>query len=314
MSHVLAVLERMTPDARLAEWAADHRGLFRTEDAREAGVTRTMLSTRHKKGIVERVEPGVWRFNGAPPTWEQRVLASSWAERGWASHRTAAALWAFDGCRPGVIEILTERWRRRPNASVLVHETSSLHEDDRSEWRGIPVTSAARTAVDLGAMLPPERVERAIDTIWQRNLCTTDELWACIERLDTKGRPWVHTAKRAAAVRLGVDLGPNLFEEQLLHLVAMAELPAPLAQVTIEDPAGSFIGRVDWLVAPLRLVLECDSFQWHGTWHRRKADLRRDRRLVAAGYTVLRFSWEDVTSRQHEVLADLVGAAERLAA
>jgi very-short-patch-repair endonuclease len=95
--------------------------------------------------------------------------------------------------------------------------------------------------------------------------------------------------------------------------VRRAGLPDPQPQAVLSDADG-VIGRVDWLVPSFRLVLECDSFEWHGAWHRRKADLRRDRRLVAAGYVVLRFSWEDVTRRQQQVLADLVGAASRLAA
>lgn len=304
----------MTPDEALGRWAADHHGLFRTGDARLLGVTRTMLTTRSTRGTIERAEPAVWRFVGSPGTWHQQVLAAAWAERGWASFRTGAALWVFDGCRPGIVEILTERWRRRPNASVRIHETTSLHEDDRSELHGIPVTSAPRTAIDLGAVLPSARVERAVDTIWRRKLATPDQLWACVERLDTPGRPWVHVAKRAIAVRVGIDLGTNEFEERLRRLVTRAALPDPEPQVAIHDARGSFIGRVDWLIRDVRLVLECDSFEWHGTWHRRKADLRRDRRLVAAGYVVLRFSWEDVTDDGRQVVEDLLGAVDRLSA
>lgn len=121
-------------------------------------------------------------------------------------------------------------------------------------------------------------------------------------------------AKRAVARRLGVDLGPNRFEEALLPLVARAGLPTPEAQVEIRAPDGSFIGRVDWLVRDLRFVLECDSFEWHGAWLRRKRDLRRDRRLLAAGYHVARFSWEDVTDLADQVVADLRASAEQLAA
>jgi hypothetical protein len=303
----------MKRDTELRVWAAEHRGVFRTADARRLGLTPRMLTSRRHAGEIERVEPGVWRFVAAPRTWEQRVLAGAWSERGWAGFRTGAALWRFDGCRPGIVEVLVERWRRRPNPSIRVHETLSLHEDDRTELDGIPITSPARTAVDLGAVLPADRVERAVDSIWQRRLATPEELWACIERLDTPGRPWVHVAKRAVASRAGVVLAPNRFESLLAELVRRAGLPDPQPQAVLSDADG-VIGRVDWLVPSFRLVLECDSFEWHGAWHRRKADLRRDRRLVAAGYLVLRFSWEDVTRRQQQVLADLVGAASRLAA
>ena len=79
-------------------------------------------------------------------------------------------------------------------------------------------------------------------------------------------------------------------------------------------PDGTFLGRVDWYFPELRIVVECDSFLWHGAWHRRKRDLRRDRRLVAAGYTVLRFSWEDLTDLPDQVIVDLVDVSRQLAA
>ena len=311
MSHVMGVLAGMSADAAVAAWAAGHYGMFRTGDARQLGMSPTMLQTRRRDGLVERVEPGVWRYTSAPIVWEQRALAAAWTSRALTSHRTAAALLQLDGCRPGIIEVLTERWRRRPNASIRIHETRLLDDEDRSEVRGIPATSPARTVVDLGAVLPFERVDRATDSIWQRRLATGEEVWACIERLDTPGRPWVHAAKVAAARRMGVDLGPNRFEERLLRLAQRAGLPSLQPQVEVRAANGSFIGRVDWLVPALGLILECDSFEWHGAWHRRVRDLRRDRRLVAAGYTVLRFSWEDVTRLEDHVVADLRDAARQ---
>jgi very-short-patch-repair endonuclease len=301
-------------DAELARLAARQRGLFTSEHARRTGLDRSALHRRMRNGVVERVEPRIWRFTAVPVTWEQRVLASCWAESGDASHRTAGALWTLDGCHPGVIEVLTQRWRRRPNASVRIHETTSLHDDDRTIIEGIPVTSPSRTIVDLSAVVPERRVEQALDSVWQRKLATPEELWACIERLDSAGRPWVVTPKRLVARRLGIDLGPNLFEERLFSLLHAARLPLPEAQVPISAPDGAFVARPDWLFPDLLLVLECDSFRWHGAWHRRKADLRRDRRLVALGYTVLRISWEDLDDHAEQVVQDVRDAIHRLAA
>src|SRR5438105_14405835 len=135
----------MTPDDALARFAREHHGLFRTADAVALGVSPTMLTTRRQRGTIERIEPRVWRMTGAPREWRQRLLGAAWAERGLASHRAAGAAWELGGCRPGVVEVLTPRWRRRPNASVRVHETTSLHPDDHDEVDGIPTTSVART-------------------------------------------------------------------------------------------------------------------------------------------------------------------------
>jgi hypothetical protein len=298
----------MEVDAALARLAADQYSLFTRAHARQIGMTDRMLTRRAAAGVVERVEPGIYRMAGAPPTWHQRVLAACWAERGLASHRTAAALWQFDGCHPGVVEILTERWHRRPNASVRVHETRLLHPDDITEVDGIPLSSAARTWVDLGAVLPTHRVEQALDNGPGRHLLVPEQVWECVERLDCPGRPWVRMARRLIAARLSADgVAPNTFEKLLFSILQRAGLPTPEAQVEVNDRDGTLIGRVDWLVER-RLVLECDSERWHGSWQRRKADLRRDRRLAALGYCVLRFSWEDLTQHPDVVIADVRGA------
>jgi very-short-patch-repair endonuclease len=63
-------------------------------------------------------------------------------------------------------------------------------------------------------------------------------------------------------------------------------------QVVIEDD--EFDARVDLGHQDLRLVVEADSFEFHGTRKALVADCRRYVSLVVRGWTVLRFSWEDV--------------------
>lgn len=58
----------------------------------------------------------------------------------------------------------------------------------------------------------------------------------------------------------------------------------------------------------MRLLLECDSERWHGSWVRRQADLRRDRELLVLGYRVLRFSWADLHDRADEVVGQVTAA------
>ena len=76
----------------------------------------------------------------------------------------------------------------------------------------------------------------------------------------------------------------------------------------IRTPDGRLLGRVDWLFPVTKVVLQCDSFEWHGQWVRRKADLRLDRQLTALGYRVLRVSWEDLTECAPQLVRDVAGA------
>lgn len=54
--------------------------------------------------------------------------------------------------------------------------------------------------------------------------------------------------------------------------------------------------RPDLVDEDLRIVLEADSFEWHGDRAALRNDARRYDRLVADGWRVLRFAWEDVMS------------------
>jgi very-short-patch-repair endonuclease len=76
--------------------------------------------------------------------------------------------------------------------------------------------------------------------------------------------------------------------------------------VRIDD--GAFVVRPDFVDESLRLVLEADSFEWHGTRSGLAADTRRYNMLVVAGWIVLRFCYEDVMFQPEEVRAVLVEA------
>ena len=93
-------------------------------------------------------------------------------------------------------------------------------------------------------------------------------------------------------------------ESVLRWLIHEAGLPRPALQHSIVDGSGAFIGRAD-LAWPDRKVL----VEFDGDVHRERdvfvRDLRRQNRLMAAGWTVLRFTSADVLGRPDEVIAEI---------
>ena len=67
-------------------------------------------------------------------------------------------------------------------------------------------------------------------------------------------------------------------------------------------------GRVDLAYTDQHLLVEGDSQRWHGTPEAFQADRRRDNLAQIAGWTILRFTWEDITKRQ-EYLVGTIRAA-----
>jgi hypothetical protein len=299
----------MWNEGALARMAAEHHGVFTLAEARERGVSSDALTQRLRRGLIQRREPGVYVFASAPTTWHQAVLVACRAEGGWASHRTAGVVWGLDGFRPGVIEVLTPRWKRRPNRSIRVHETRCFDRSDQAEVDGIPVTSVERTVADLGAVLPFDRVEMAMTDAINRRMTSPEALWVCLDCLDVPGRPWIAPLRRVVGPLVGgpVEVRSNRFEGRMTRVLVAAGLPAPDEQVEIRRPDGSLIGRVDHLYAHERIVIECDGAK-HFAAARRRRDQRRDRELVALGYRVLRFGWEDLEADPEIVVRDVVGA------
>ena len=64
-------------------------------------------------------------------------------------------------------------------------------------------------------------------------------------------------------------------------------------QVSIRD-GSTFLGRPDLVDERLGILLEADSFEWHGSRAALRRDARRYDRFTVHGWLVLRFSWEDV--------------------
>jgi very-short-patch-repair endonuclease len=69
-----------------------------------------------------------------------------------------------------------------------------------------------------------------------------------------------------------------------------------------------FLGRPDLVDEDLRIVLEADSFEWHGTRSALRADARRYNAFVINGWLVLRFAWEDVMFDAPYIRSILEGA------
>jgi very-short-patch-repair endonuclease len=72
-----------------------------------------------------------------------------------------------------------------------------------------------------------------------------------------------------------------------------------------QRPVPEARAKVDFAYPELRLAIEVDGYESHGTPRAMTADHERQRRLVAAGWTVIRFTWQDVVRRPSRVAADL---------
>jgi very-short-patch-repair endonuclease len=188
-----------------------------------------------------------------------------------------------------------------------VHLTRVLPAEHRRAVVGIPVTSPARTLFDLAALDRPERVEVALDDALVRRLCTLRQVNMALFALAGRGRSGVGTMRRLLADRGEGEVVPaSKLEARFRRLVREHRLPMPTFEADLGDEA--WIGRVDAVWRDALLVVELDGRRWHDGRLALERDRARDNRLMAQGWRVLRFTWDDLARRPLEAVATVLRA------
>jgi very-short-patch-repair endonuclease len=195
------------------------------------------------------------------------------------------------------------RRKRRRIEGVRIHRTRDLFPDEVTTVEGIPVTTAARTLLDLGEEMSSRELEQLVAHAVRTRLVTLDELGEMVERHPRhRGTP---VLRQVLALQGGPAFTRSQAEEKLLGIVRRAGLPRP------ELNAAVLGHEVDFLWRSVRVVAEADGYAFHGSAQSFQADRRRDAELAAAGYRVLRFTWADLTTGHLATVARLAEALAR---
>ncbi len=265
-------------------------------------VGRTQLKTmgvgdgsfRHRIGCgrLHRVHRGVYAVGHPLLTWEGRLMAALLAcgPGAVASHRSAADVLDLRPSASPAIEVtVLSRGGRRPPASVTVHRSGTLLAGERTTHRGIPVTTAARTLLDLAAVVDRRSLERAVEQA---------ESLRIFDLAAIRGVLAAHPRRAGCgALRMVLDLWTPLphtrsdLEDLFLALCDAHDLERPLVNTLI----GEY--EVDFLWPRQRVIAETDSHRHHGTRAAFERDRERDARLAAAGYRVVRFTYWQVVEQ-----------------
>lgn len=281
----------------IAALARSHDGLVTRAQLLASGVSPATIQRWLDAGRVEALHSGVYRLAGAPASWDQRVRAAVMAAgRGAAvSHRAAARLWGIHDAEE--VEVVVDRARAPRLHGVVVHRSRDLGQAHLSRRRTLVVTTPMRTIVDLGAVLPPDRVDDALDRALALRLVTVTGVETAIASVAGRGRSGVGVARGILDERaLGRDRPDSLLEPRMARLLRAHGLPPAAFQHELRR-AGRFVARVDFAYPGRRIAIEVDGFDKHGTPRALQADLARQNALVAMGWTVLRFTWADVVRR-----------------
>jgi very-short-patch-repair endonuclease len=201
------------------------------------------------------------------------------------SHRSAAVHWLVVRHAPRYE--VTVPGRRVDRPGIVARGTRSLTEEDVAVIDGIPVTSPARTLVDLADVLSEQRLADTVHEAEVQRLLDVREVEAALSRVP--GRRGGHRLRRVIAA---YDGGPPMTrseaEVRFLRLCAEHAIATPQSNVLL----GGY--EVDFHWPEARLVVEVDGAEAHHTRRAFHEDRRRDRTLAALGVQVLRVTWRDL--------------------
>jgi very-short-patch-repair endonuclease len=290
------------PLAQLFAYADRRFGVFTLDDARRYAVPdRTVhgLAARH---IVERLHRGVFRVVGAHDEWNQRLFAAlvRCGPKAVASHRSAAALHAFDGFTRGPLDVTVRPQEKYSVTGVRVWRLM-LSPEDRCRVGVIPATSPVRTLIDLGSVVDEATLVRALDGAERDGKVKRHVL---VRRLDELGRrQGTAVLRRVLSQREAIGRTPqSVLERAFLDLVTAAGLPQPVRQHPVVRADGK-PAYLDFAYPDRRLAIEVDGNCAHATPAQRASDHERTNHLPE--WRFLRFTYEDVYDRPDYVITVL---------
>ena len=291
----------------VAEAAARQWGVVSLEQLRACGVGRGGVEKAMRVGRLHRLYRGVYAVGHERLGREGRYVAAVLAcgKRAVLSHRSAAAWWGLLQTQQARVDV-TSPHGRHAIAGVRRHQARSLTAQDTTTHEGIPITSVARTLLDLAATTRPDRLERALAQAERLQLYDGAAIAEVLSRANG------HRGKAALARATARE--PKLTRSELeaifLSLVRQAGLPEPEANLPLAAHDHPRL-EPDFYWPTYRLVVETDGWETHRTRSAFRRDRRRDAALVAAGWRVMRFTYDDVAYDGATVTRRLRAAATR---
>jgi len=294
-------------DRAIAARAWRQHGVIAREQLADLGLSMPAIDRRVALGRLHVVHHGVYAVGhpalGRSGRWMAAVLACG--PDAALSHASAAALWGLQRGEPNIVDVTAQRTgRKRPG--IRIHRPRVPAETTTHD--AIPVTTPARTILDLAATVSASRLEHLLDQAEIREL--TD--YPALDAL-ARAHPGHRGAKRLTAALQTYYAGTHLTRSHLeilfKDLCRTHHLPTPRVDQPI---AGK---HVDFLFAEHRLIVETDSWRYHKTRRAFEDDRARDVLTTRAGYRTLRFTDRQLTRQPHHVARAIAAVlADRRAA
>jgi hypothetical protein len=272
----------------IREVAERQHGVMARWQLLDRGIGPGTFRSRCEAGVLIPLFQGVFALGHRQLTREGRWMAAVLACGPGAvlSHFSAGHLWGLCGSY-GAIEVLRQSGGFKPlgHRGVRLHQTRRLEPWELMMERRIPVATMERVLLDLAARTDSKRLERMFVQAYKREGFSWPRLARILGR--TRGRKGAGKLRKIAQ-----EVNPEALETKsvseidFLALCRQANLPMPVVNVLVEGHL------VDFLWPAQKVVVETDSWSYHGDRPAFERDRQTDVDLIAAGYEVHRTTYK----------------------
>ena len=273
--------------------ATRHHGVTLSTSLRLSPSQRQRLV---RNGTLRQPHPGVLVDPAAPRSALQdlaiAVAAGGWRAGAWG--RSSGALWSLVEDHPASPEIVIPYQRQAMVEGATVHRSRVLDGSHLTTRSGIRCVKPLITAIDLAVVLPPIEVAEALIRGVQQRLFDLEGFSATIDAVSRPGRTGLRSAREALRLSM-IDDRPAESVLELRFARGPGELIPPYVfQHQIVMNGRRF--RIDFAYPEVMLAIEVDGYESRRS--RESFDLHTERHtmLVLAGWTVLRFTWKQITT------------------
>jgi very-short-patch-repair endonuclease len=273
------------PDRAVARLAQRQHGVIARRQLRELGLTDSAIDRRVAAGRLHRLHHGVYAVGHRVLTvrghWMAAVLACGPGAA--LSHASAGALWEIRYSASAYTDVTVPRTGARARPGLRIHRARTLREHEVTTRHGIPVTTVARTVLDMAARLTQSRLENLLNEVERRELTDYPALDA-LARAHAGHRGASKLRQTLRTHEAGTKLTKSDLEILFRQICKDHGLPEPRVNHTVHGKT------VDFLFADQRLIVEADSWTYHKTRRSFEDDRARDVITAQAGYQTLRFT------------------------
>ncbi len=164
-------------DREIATIAGRQYGVVARSQLLALGLSAESIKHRVRAGRLHRLHRGVYAVGHTVLKVEGRWMAATLATAGVLSHASAAAAWDLRPLTSGAIHLtVAGDGGRKRRAGLRVHRSRTLGPHDTTTHRGIPITTPARTIIDLASTLSGRPLEQTLDRAEHQRLLDFSEL------------------------------------------------------------------------------------------------------------------------------------------